>query len=362
MNLVLRPYGVLSCMLALSSAGPAFANTLNQNTSWTIRRPGAAQTYRVVAYGDSIFAGYYGSLNRVVRRAGPYVGGEYFSRRWNANVEVVRRAKSGAKADDIYHNKIVAERSYMQAPSTRVVMFEMCGNDYLQARSDINGQTGTCDFGPLDNALAACSAYMERAMQAIHQYAAGAAVKVIANIYYPGYDADNSPTRCNDPATGTPSNKQNKFLPVLARSNWRACNLAERYGFACADSFAEYMAAEYDSNGDGLVDIDGIRYRRGESEDEYVRRLSVTQRATIRDANVHFVDAGISFDYLLSDNTHPTYYGSTVGLSWFSGAATGSSPPDFSDAQIIDGANPEWNRSGHEKMGWAVSITDPVSP
>jgi hypothetical protein len=34
-------------------------------------------------------------------------------------------------ASDIYNNKIVAERSYMQASSTRVVTFEMCGNDGL---------------------------------------------------------------------------------------------------------------------------------------------------------------------------------------------------------------------------------------
>ena len=49
--------------------------------------------------------------------------------------EVVRRAKSGAVASDIYNNKIVAERSYMQTANTRVVTFEMCGNDGLQARS-----------------------------------------------------------------------------------------------------------------------------------------------------------------------------------------------------------------------------------
>ena len=49
----------------------------------------------------------------------------------------MRRAKSGAIASDIYNNKIVAERSYMQATNTRIVTFEMCGNDYLQARSQL---------------------------------------------------------------------------------------------------------------------------------------------------------------------------------------------------------------------------------
>ena len=35
----------------------ALANTLTQNSSWTIDRAGTTAKYRVVAYGDSIFAG-----------------------------------------------------------------------------------------------------------------------------------------------------------------------------------------------------------------------------------------------------------------------------------------------------------------
>jgi hypothetical protein len=52
-------------------------------------------------------------------------------------------------ASDVYSNKIVAERSYMQASSTRVVTFEMCGNDGLQARSSFKSQTGTCNYTDL---------------------------------------------------------------------------------------------------------------------------------------------------------------------------------------------------------------------
>src|SRR5205814_1246154 len=66
-------------------------------------------------------------------------------------------------------------------------------------------------------------------------------------------------------------------------------NFAEQYGFACADSFAQFMGADYDSNGDGQIDSDGLRYVQGESEDSYVNRLAVTLRSTIRDANVHLV-------------------------------------------------------------------------
>ena len=35
-----------------------------------------------------------------------------------------------------------------------MVTFEMCGNDGLQARSSFKGQTGTCNYGVLDTALA----------------------------------------------------------------------------------------------------------------------------------------------------------------------------------------------------------------
>jgi hypothetical protein len=78
-------------------------------------------------------------------------------------------------------------------------------------------------------------------------------------------------------------------------------------GFACADSFAEYMAADYDSNNDGLIDADAIRYVQGESEAAYVNKIVVTYRSTLRDANTKFVNASTSFDYIQSDNTHPTY-------------------------------------------------------
>jgi len=235
-----RAFGVLASF-AVALSGSANANTITQNTSWKITRTNATTTYQVVAYGDSIYAGYNGGLWSVLRRAGPWVDGEYLGKQWNANIQVVRRTKSGAKADDIYNNKIIAERSYMQNTSTRVVEFEMCGNDYLQARSDLSGQTGTCNFGVLDGALSACANYTEKAMQAINTYATTATVKVVANLYYPGYDADNVLTGCTDAATGQKVNKQAKFLPYLAHSNWRTCHLAAQYGF-------KYPKAEFRRN------------------------------------------------------------------------------------------------------------------
>jgi lysophospholipase L1-like esterase len=346
---------------ALVWGSVASASTITQNTSWTIDRAGTSTKYRVVGYGDSIYAGYRGSLSSVAKRAAPLVDGEYLSQKWGTDVEVIRRTKSGAKANDIYNNKIIAERSYMQASNTRVVTFEMCGNDFLQARSNFAGQSGTCNYSVIDNALATCTQYQQLAMQAINTYATTATVKVISNIYYPGYNADNALSGCNDPTTGQKINKQTKFLPYLARSNWRACNFANTYGFTCADSFAQYMGADYDSNGDGQIDSDALRYVQGESEDAYVNRISNTLRATLRDSNTHFVSASSSYDYLQSDDTHPTYSGSTIYVGLFGGTGSGSGAPDYT-TQIVGGKNPIWNQLGHERMGWALSAFNPAAP
>jgi lysophospholipase L1-like esterase len=351
--------GVLAVTAALGST--ATANTLTQNLSWTINRSGTSTVYRVTAYGDSIYAGYYGSISRVAKRAAPLVDGEYLSQLWNADIQVVRRAKSGAVASDIYNNKIVAERSYMQTANTRVVTFEMCGNDGLQARSNFAGQSGTCNLTPLNNALANCTTYTQAAMQYINANAsANTRLKVITNLYYPGYAADNALSNCTQ--GGQQLNKQNVFLPYLARMNWRACNFAAIHGFACADSFAQYMGADYDSNGDGQIDSDALRYIQGESEDDYVDRLSVTLRSTIRDANTHFVNGSTSYDYIQSDNTHPTYSGATIYIGLIGGSGSGSGAPEYSGGQIVGGKNPIWNQLGHERMGWALSVYNPATP
>src|SRR5438477_4977889 len=224
---------------AVGLASVASANTVTQNVSWTIDRAGTSTKYRVVAYGDSIYAGYHGTIWDVAVWSAPNISGEYASTLWTSDVEVIRRCKSGAVASDIYNNKIVAEKSYMQSSNTRVVTFEMCGNDGLQARSNFAGQTGTCNYGPLNTALSNCTTYLQQAMQFINANAsANTKLKVVANLYYPGYAADNAAAGCTDATTGQHPNKQSAFLPYLARMNWRACNFANTYGFQCADSFA----------------------------------------------------------------------------------------------------------------------------
>lgn len=358
-----RGLGFAACALAGLLAFDASASTLTQNLSWTIDRSGTSTKYRIVAYGDSIYAGYYGSLSRVAKRAAPTVDGEYLAKLWNADIEVVRRAKSGAVASDIYNNKIVKERSYMQSSATRVVTFEMCGNDGLKARSSFAGQSGTCNYGPLNTALDNCTNYTAAAMQYINANAyAGTKLKVITNLYYPGFNSDNSLSSCTDSGTGQKVNKQDVFLPYIARMNWRACNFASSYGFQCADSFAQYMAADYDSNGDGLVDSEAIRYVQGESESAYVTKLTTTYRATLRDANGKLLTSGSSADYIQSDNTHGTYTGSTVWIGLIGGSGSGSGAPDYGDPQIVGGKNPVWNLYGHERMGWALSVYNPVVP
>ncbi|HJQ85028.1 MAG TPA: SGNH/GDSL hydrolase family protein [Candidatus Binatia bacterium] len=360
----MRRYGLRSVVLAAGvlCGSAAFANTLTQNSSWTVDRSGTSTKYRVVAYGDSIYAGYNGSITSAAIGAAPMVQGDYASNYWGTDVEIVRRCKSGAIASDIYNNKIVAEKSYMQATNTRIVTFEMCGNDGLQARSNFAGQTGTCNYTQMNNAVANCTTYTQAAMQFINANAySGTKLKIVTNLYYPGYDADNALANCTDPTTGQRPNKQSTFLPFLARMNWRACNFANANGFACADSFANYMGADYDSNGDGQIDSDALKYVQGESENAYVTRITTTLRSTIRDANVHLVSPTSSFDYIQSDNTHPTYDGGTQ-LSGIFGGSNGSGPPDFTPAQFVNGKNPVWNRFGHERMGWALSTFNPATP
>ena len=88
----------------------------------------------------------------------------------------------GAVASDVYNNKIVAERSYMQAAATRVVSFEMCGNDGLQARSSFKSQSGACNYAVLNTALANCKTYVAAAMDYINTNASpNTKLKVIAN-------------------------------------------------------------------------------------------------------------------------------------------------------------------------------------
>jgi lysophospholipase L1-like esterase len=349
---------LLPCLALLLTGAAAQANTLTQNVSWTINRADTTTKYRLVAYGDSIYAGYRGSTTSAAKYAAPTVDAEYLSALWGADIESVRRAKSGAVASDIYNNKIVAERSYMQAASTRVVTFEMCGNDGLQARSSFKSQTGTCNTSGLDAAVNNCKTYVAAAMDYINLNAyAGVKLKIITNLYYPGYNADKVLSSCT--VGGSRVWVQDELLPRIARMNYWMCEYARQKGFQCADSFAQYMGADYDSNGDGQIDSEALRFAAGELEDAYVTRITKTLRSTIRDSNTHFVNSTTSYDYIQSDDTHPTFTGGTVTAGLF-GGTTGSGAPRYTS--FTGGKSPIWNQYGHERMGWALSLSNPAAP
>jgi lysophospholipase L1-like esterase len=345
----------VAVLALLGLAAGAAANTLTQNVSWTIDRAGTTTKYRIVAYGDSIYSGYNGSVTSAAKYAAPTVDAEYLSSLWNSDIESVRRAKSGAVASDIYNNKIVAERSYMQDSSTRVVTFEMCGNDGLQARSDFRSQTGTCNYSGVNAAVDSCKTYVAAGMDFINANAyPGTTLKIVSNLYYPGYAADNVQSSCTDPGTGATVNLQSMFLAKLATMNYWMCEYARQKGFQCADNFAQYMGADFDSNIDGQIDSEALRYVAGESESNYVDRITTTLRSTIRDSNAHFVSASSSYDYIQSDDTHPTYTGGTVTSGIF-GSTTGTGAARYTS--FTDGKSPIWNQYGHERMGWALSTS-----
>lgn len=359
------PYLALLCtFLAVTclTVVEAGANTIAQNSAWNVTRSGATSTYRFVAYGDSIYAGYKDAFT-ICRRAAAHDAAEYAAAKWGQNVEVRRRCQSGAVASGVY-NRIVSDRSYMQTTNTRLVTCEMCGNDYLQARSSFKSQTGTCNYSVLTTAFNNCKYYTDLSIKYINTNASpNTRVKIIGNLYYPGYSADNVLTGCNDPTTGQPINCRDKFLPLLVESNWETGNLANTYGWVLADNFAEYMAADYDSNNDGQIDSDQIRYIPGETKDAYKNRIMAAYAAGIlKDARTtKMINPTTSVTYLLSDNTHPTYLGATAGtlfttpggnvsVYW---ATTGAYP---------NGKNPSWNLNGHDRLGWRLSIPVPNTP
>jgi lysophospholipase L1-like esterase len=332
-----------------------------QNTSWTILRPGSPDTYRLVAYGDSIFAGYYGRLSSVSLRAAPFVAGEYASHMWDASMEIVRRTKSGATASEIYLEKIIADHELIQAESTRIIMIDMCGNDYLYARDNLSRQDEFCDLSGLDSALDSCTKYVKSSIEAVHHYAPSVRNKFVVNLYYPGYQADDTYTACRDASTGKRRHLQTLLLEYLARSNWRTCNMAYIHGFSCIDSFAQIMGAEYDSNRDGVVDSVGLSFVPDEDEAGYVERILFTVRPTIRDAHVYLSEGGRPYNLIQSDNIHLTGYGNELIKVNVFGAGSGAGLAEFTN-QIRNGKSPVWNQRGHEKLGWLMSTYITASP
>jgi hypothetical protein len=220
------------------------------------------------------------------------------------------------------------------------------------------GQSGTCDYSGLENALANCMYYTELSLAYINANVyPSAKLRLLGNLYYPGFDADNVQTGCVDPYTGENFNRRDKFLPLMAESNWETCNLADQYGWQCADNFAETMAADYDSNGDGIIDNEAIRYISGESKEDYIARIVAAYDAgLLSDANYKEIGPSATVDYLLSDDTHMTYLGPT-GKAGTSGGTPGGNVEVYhaTNGAYPDGKNPSWNMNGHDRMGYALA-------
>lgn len=354
-NPLIAGIAAASCLLAANAN--ALDGTIAQNSQWNVTRPGAQQTLRIVAYGDSIVAGYI-DVNNIAQRASTHVAAEYGAALWGQNIEVRRRAQSGAVGAQILA-RIQNDRAFMQSANTIGVHVVMCGNDYLQARSAFAGQSGQCNYNGLANALNACLTATRSALDFINANAGpNAKLKVVGNLYYPGFDSDNVLTNCTDPASGQRLNRRDDvFLAIIAESNWETCNLAAERGWVCADNFAEFMAADFDSNGDGVVDTDQIRYIHGESREDYVARIVAANDAgLLRDANFKQAGPSTTVGYLLSDDTHTTFVGpqAKAGLS---GGTPGGNVGVFhaTSGAYADGRNPTWNRNGHDRMGYALA-------
>ena len=97
----------------------------------------------------------------------------------------------------------------------------------------------------------------------------------------------------------------------------------------------------------------------GESEATYVTRITSTLKSTLLDANTHFVSSTTSYDYIQSDDTHPTYQGGTVTAGFF-GGTTGTGAARYTS--FTGGKNPIWNQYGHERMGYGLSLFGPPGP
>ena len=244
----------------------------------------------------------------------PTVDAEYLSALWNADIESVRRTKIGRDC----FGCLATTKSFLNArtwdASTRVVTFEMCGNDGLQARSAFKTRPAPATASSINTAVANCKTYVAKAMDYINAstYAGVKAEGHFQHLLPRLYNADNVQSSCKDATTGATINVRDKFLPAMATINYWMCEYARQKGFKCTDNFAEFMGADYDSNGDGIIDADGLRYVSGESESSYVTRITSTLKSTIRDSNTKFVSSSSSYDYIQSDDTHRPI---TVALS-----------------------------------------------
>ena len=319
---------------------------------------------RVVAYGDSIYSGYNGAMHERAKICCDHrVRGRIPLATWNADMSV-RRAKAGAVASDIYNNKIVAESSYMQDSSTRVVTFEMCGNEGCRARSSFKSQTGTCNYASWTRRSTSCKTYQSRGGDGLYQRQCVCRHQdeVISNLYYPGYAPTTSRLvqgrdhrRDGEPARDhVPPHRDDELLDVHVRAGER---------IRCAKLDAQYMGADYDTNGDGKIDSDALTYVAGETESGL--RYPHLPDASLKDRS------GCQYPLLSSrapatTTSNPTIFIRLVPARTLNAGLFGGRPPDRARRTTghpdRGGKNPICNKFGHERAGWLHSLFSPAAP
>jgi lysophospholipase L1-like esterase len=262
---------------------------------------GTFTTTRVyTALGDSIAAGYCGIFCRTDSFA--VFHARDMANRFDASVAYRGRAHSGWLMADIADDA-AAHASDLRASD--FVSIEGCGNDYLDARSSYRGQSDCTNELVIAQALDTCQSHLVRALNTLQANKKAGSTTVVANLYYPGVNADKSR------ACGSGSHFD-VFLDYIVESNWFVCNEAVKRGFQCADALAVFNAADIDTDGDGAIDREEIRFNPAtdlDNFDAYYTRVVLQNKHLITDANVKRISSTSTADYLQSDDTHPSSAG-----------------------------------------------------
>ncbi|ACY16605.1 SGNH/GDSL hydrolase family protein [Haliangium ochraceum] len=281
-------------MVAHADAAAHESRTLNPSDG------SSSTTRRYVAFGDSIAAGYCGIFCRTssfaVRHAQDLANVD------DARVYYQGRAISGAVMRTIADE---TEDYANDIANADFISLSGCGNDYLDARSDYRGQSDCTNELVIAQALDTCQSHMRRALDTIAAHKKPSAQVTVMALYYPGVNTDKNRS-CGS------GSHFDVFLDYMVESNWLACEEALARGFDCVDGLSAFNAPDFDSNGDGRVDSDAMRYDPvvdfGNFEG-YYQRVALEHKAVIGDANQKRISRTQNADYLRSDDTHPTSAG-----------------------------------------------------
>lgn len=301
MRLRMLPGLLAGLLVSMSLAAQAHAAA---HESRTLKpTDGTSTTTRTYStFGDSIAAGYCGIFCRTdsfsVRHA------RSVANSFDATVSYRGRAVSGDLMSQIA-DEISIYRT--EVATADFIALDGCGNDYLDARSAYRGQTSCTNETVLATALDTCHTQLVRALNTIAANKKPTATVVVMNLYYPGVNNDKGRV------CGTGSHFD-VFLDYIVESNWLTCTEALARGFECADAFAGFNAADFDTDGDGLIDSNEIRFDPISDIDDfngYYTRIAINNKHLIKDANQKQVSPTSTADYLQSDDTHPTAAGHT---------------------------------------------------